>query len=254
MKAKTMLYFSPGRNNSKLQYLEKLTGKRVYTFSLLSGHTCPYARDCQSKVVVNTEGQKRIVDGMDTVFRCFSASQEALFPAVYNQRKHNTETILPLAAKSVDDAAILIQQSIPVDAGIIRIHVGGDFKTQAYFDAWLTVAVRNPNILFYAYTKSLPFWIKRLSDIPPNFILTASVGGYKDSLIEKHSLRFARVVATKAEAKRYKLTVDINDSIAALPENRHKNIGLLIHGVQPAGTKYSKIVHKNKGKKHYGIK
>jgi hypothetical protein len=72
--------------------------------------------------------------------------------------------------------ANLILESIPTDAQRIRIHVAGDFFSQAYFDAWLMVARSRPDIAFYAYTKSIPFWIHhRQSDLPENFKLNASL-------------------------------------------------------------------------------
>jgi len=44
-----------GKANAKLEALEKATGRKVYTFSLLSGHTCPYAKDCKSMAMIGTE-------------------------------------------------------------------------------------------------------------------------------------------------------------------------------------------------------
>ena len=55
------------------QYLE---GKKVYSFDLLSGFSCPFAKDCLSKATEDSEGKRTIKDGPHTKFRCFSASQE----------------------------------------------------------------------------------------------------------------------------------------------------------------------------------
>ena len=82
--------------NAKLEALydvpelqEHLEGKRkVYSFDLISGWSCPQAKDCLSKVVQIGESRK-IKDGKDCQFRCFTASQEALFPDTYNKRKRN---------------------------------------------------------------------------------------------------------------------------------------------------------------------
>lgn len=238
-----------GRGNAKLDALEKKLGKRVYTFSLLSGFTCPYAKDCKSSAVM-VNGKLKIVDGPDTLFRCFSASQEALFRNVYNSRLANG-AVVALASKSVADAALAIQENLPKKAGIIRIHVGGDFQTKNYFQAWLMVAAANPGVLFYAYTKSLPFWVwaKDLDIIPKNFVLTASYGGHRDDLIEKHNLRFAKVVYSVGEARKLKLAIDHDDSHAAKPG---KSFALLIHGAQPAGSAAGKAVRKLDGKGSYG--
>jgi hypothetical protein len=221
------LNFSPA--NIKLKVLEKLTGKKVYSFSLLSAHTCPGAKDCQSFAIETPQGV-RIRDGKHTKFRCFSASQEVLFPNVYKSRKENMN-ILPLAAQSIKQAAEIIVDNIPKKAGIIRIHVGGDFKTLAYFDTWNTVARMMPDINFYAYTKSIPFWVKRLGLIPNNLILTASIGGKYDDVAIQNGLRTATVYETIDDVPPG-IEHDEDDSHAALPELRDISFGLLLHGTQ----------------------
>jgi hypothetical protein len=240
-----------GRGNAKLDKLEAKTGKPVFTFSILSGHNCPYAKECKSMAVVDSQGKRHIQDGPDTLFRCFSASQEVLFTGVYNSRKSNSE-LIALAAIDIEAAAKAIIDNLPKKAGIVRIHVGGDFKTQAYFDAWVLAASLTPSVLFYAYTKSLPFWIKRRDTLPANFILTASQGGQRDDLINKHSLRHAKVVFSVGEARKLKLPIDHDDSHAALPKWKDKSFALLIHGTQPKGSEAAKAVSKLEGKGSYG--
>jgi hypothetical protein len=39
----------------------------------------------------------------------------------------------------------------------IRLHDSGDFFSRWYYETWVGVAEHNPDITFYAYTKSLPF-------------------------------------------------------------------------------------------------
>ena len=84
-----------GKANAKLIALQNKmqeisnNKQKLATFSLLSGHTCPYAKECLSKAVENSEGKRSIQDGPDTQFRCFSASQEAQYTGVYNSRKNN---------------------------------------------------------------------------------------------------------------------------------------------------------------------
>ncbi len=96
----------------------------------------------------------------------------------------------------------LINGSLPKNTGIVRIHVAGDFFSQQYLDAWYIVALRNPNILFYAYTKSLRFWVGGVTEMPTlhNFVLTASYGGRDDHMIDEFNLRYAKVVFSEAEA------------------------------------------------------
>lgn len=229
-----LVKFSNGEHNAKLRKLAKKLKAKVYTFSLLSGHTCPYAKECHSKAVQFPDGKWHIQDGPDTLFRCFSASQDVLFPSLREQRIFNTK-ILDVAALPMGDmqAGNVILNSLPHDAEIVRIHVGGDFKTQSYFDAWCLVANTRPDITFYAYTKSLPFWVKRLDRIPSNLHLTASYGGHRDELIAKHNLRFSKVVFSKTEAKKLGLEIDYDDSHAA---QAGPSFALLLHGTQPKNT------------------
>lgn len=229
-----------GRGNAKLDALEKVTGKKVFTFSLLSGFTCPYAKDCLSKAVIDSNGKRHIKDGPDTQFRCFSASQEVLFTNVYKQRAENFKQLRE--CKEREPMVQLIQSSLPKKAGIIRIHVGGDFFNQDYFDAWMIVANDNPDKIFYAYTKSLHFWVNRLSQLKAvkNYVLTASFGGRLDYLIDAYKLRYAKVVFSRSEAKQLKLPIDHDDSHAALPKLWNKSFALLLHGVQPKEAKLAK--------------
>lgn len=235
-----LLKFAPA--NSKLVKLQKATGRKVYSFSLMSGHNCPYAKDCKS-MAVQVDGKWKIQDGKDTVFRCFSASQEALLPMVRQARQYNVDAIMAVHTLGVNHMRNLIVASLPKDAGIVRIHVGGDFFSQAYFDAWIGVANLNPHIQFYAYTKSLPFWIKRIKDIPANLCLTASRGGTKDKLIKENGLIEAVVVGSESEAKAMGLEVDNDDSHAAITDKHQNSFALIVHGTQPKGGKFSKIVN-----------
>lgn len=219
VKIMPLLKFSQG--NAKL-------GKNIFTFSLPSGFACPHALDCLSKAHKETG---KITDGKATSFRCFSASQEALYPSVRKQRWHNFDTLKGLTSEQMSG---LIYLSIPGKANMVRIHVGGDFFSQAYFDAWVDVANRMSEVTFYAYTKSLPYWVSRIHDLPSNLILTASRGGRKDEMIKTYGLREAVVVFSVEEAEKMGLEIDHDDSHAF---TRGPSFALLIHGTQPKGSK-----------------
>jgi len=201
----------------------------VESVSLLSGHACPYAFECLAKVHKVT---RKLVDGKFAKHRCFSASNEASFPTVYNARKHNTD--LFQSCNSVGEMRDLMDVSIRKALDPFRIHIAGDFYNQMYFDAWMEYARDNSYRVFYAYTKSLPYWIKRMGDIPDNLSLTASYGGRADNLIEKNKLKYALVVNHPDEAKRLGLEIDHDDSHAIA--NDGQSFALLLHGTQKAGT------------------
>lgn len=219
----TLLKF--GQGNAKL-------GKFIATFSTPAGHTCPGAKDCLA--MANRQTGKLTV-GKDTQFRCFSASMETLFPKMRDARWHNFEQLK--SAKTVTAMARLISDSLPKGASVVRVHVGGDFFNESYFKAWMNVASSNPNILFYAYTKMINFWVQNILDIPKNFVLTASRGGKYDHLIVLYVLKNAEVVYSFEEAKRKGLRIDHDDSLARDPNV--KQFALLIHGKQQPGSKAS---------------
>ncbi len=209
-------------------------GKKIYTFSIVSGYTCPFAKDCLAKVDRITG---KLTDGPDTQFRCFSASQEALFPAVRKSRWNNFEKILNAIKNNT--LVDLILKNIPKKATIIRVHVAGDFFNQAYFNAWMQVARNRPDIIFYAYTKSIGFWINQLGNIPSNFKLNASYGGKQDNLIEQYNLKYAKVVFSVEQAGNLK--IDHDDTSAYM---RDESFCLLIHNTQPKGSEASKALSK----------
>lgn len=230
--------------NAKTKKLQRSTvagwltgGRKIYSFDILSGWSCPYANQCLSKVKVDN-GKRKVVDGPNTEFRCFSASQEVLLTPVYNSRKHNFQAMRN--AGDYRSMANLLVENLPNDSGIIRIHVAGDMFSQEYFDAWVLTAAACKDTLFYAYTKSLPYWVKRMGDIPDNLVLTASVGGRRDDMIAEHGLRSATVVGSQYAARKLKLPVDSDDSHAADPQRKNKNFALLIHGTQPKGSEMAK--------------
>ena len=254
-----MLKFS--KANAKTQALKNdseladyLTDKRkIYSLDLLSGYSCPYAEKCLSKAVVQPDGKRKIKDGKKTEFRCFSASQEVQYTNVYNSRKHNFDL---LRKQNHEEMVSLINGSLPENAGIVRIHVAGDFFSLPYMHAWYMVAALNPNVLFYAYTKSLKFWVGGINELPilHNFVLTASMGGTQDHVTENYGLRKTVVVFSEAEAAELGLEIDHDDSHAAKPSLRDQDFALLIHGTQPAGSKAAQALKELKGKGSYSRK
>ena len=224
-----------GQGNAKLADI-------IHTFSLPAGWTCPSAKECLSKADMNTG---RITDGKDCRFRCFAASNECRCLSVRVARWRNFNALKK--ARTVSAMANLIQRSLPFGVQKVRVHVSGDYYSEAYFLAWLNVAINNPNVIFYGYTKRCDLIVKYKAQFPGNFRLTASKGGKYDNLIEKHNLIFAEVVFTTEEARRKGLEIDHDDSHAIACD---KPYALLLHGTQPSGTEAGeawKIIKKTVG-------
>lgn len=229
-------------NNGKMAKLAKSpslqpyldNGQKVYSFDLLAGHSCPFAKRCLAKVEI-IDGKFKVIDGPDQEHRCYASMLEVR-PNVYNLHAHNYKALTSL--RTIDEMVEVIQAALPKDAGIVRIHSSGDFFNSTYFQAWLKVISHNPNVLFYAYTKCLPFWINNLETVErlSNLVLTASDGGTHDEFIVKHNLRQAIVTFSESEGLASGLEFDDDDSHAADPSKRDQSFLLLLHGSQPKGT------------------
>tara|TARA_R110000824_G_scaffold142457_2_gene309524 strand:+ start:765 stop:1352 length:588 start_codon:yes stop_codon:yes gene_type:complete len=165
----------------------------VYEWNLPTGWTCPSAKECLVKVDKLT-GK---MDNKSNAYKCYSASAER-FPGVRNSRWNNLE-------QSKDSLPPL-----PVKCKSVRIHASGDFYSQSYFDRWIEYCNANKDIEFWAYTKSLNYWERRLDEIPDNLILTASWGGKHDELISKYNLKSAMVISEM----KYDKPIDYNDDVA----------------------------------------
>lgn len=171
----------------------------VYEFNLPTGSTCPFALEC--KVTVDRVTGK--FDVKKGAYRCYASSAER-FPGVRNHRHKNFEF--------VKNGGV---PTLPKDCKAVRIHSAGDFFNQNYFDMWLKIATENPNIEFWAYTKSLTYWVKRLNEIPNNLILTASYGGKNDYLIKQYNLKNVKVYNDINEVPAHR-PIDNNDDFARL--------------------------------------
>lgn len=217
----------------KFQQGNAKLGKNIFTFSLPAGHACPFANECLSKADKLTG---KLTDGPNTQFRCFAASAEAVYPNVRIARWHNFDLLKKLNSVKATD---LILASLPKKANIVRIHVSGDFFNESYFLAWLQVAKLKPEVLFYAYTKSLIYWVNYIKDIPTNLVLNASEGGKLDAQISEHGLKFAKVVYSPEQAEELGLLIDHTDEAAYKTK---ESFALLIHGQQPKGSKASQSI------------
>jgi len=172
----------------------------VYEWNLPTGTTCPFALEC--KVTVDREtGKFDIKRGQ---YKCYAASAER-FPAVRTHRWNNFEHVLNGG-----------KPELPKDCKAVRIHASGDFYNQYYFDLWIQIANENPNVEFWAYTKSLKYWVNRINSIPSNLVLTASYGGKNDDLIELHNLKHVKVYKTINDVP-IGIQIDSNDDLARTP-------------------------------------
>lgn len=233
--------------------------KSTMIFNLPAGTTCPGADKCMAFVTLDSEGKRKVVDGANTQFRCFAASSEALFGAVYDSRQNNFNSIKNLLKNfSVGVAGKIVADMIQSQRKMkgknitthVRIHESGDFYSANYFAMWMHVCRLIPDLTFYAYSKNLPMILDYGMDLlPRNFYLTASMGGKFDNLIhEGYFPRYSVVLMNQAEADAKGLEVDHDETHCYTQDGP---FALLVHGTQPAGSVYGKAVQLRKKNKEF---
>jgi hypothetical protein len=227
--------------NEKLSFQKGSNAKldsSTWTFSLPAGWSCPGANDCKACADPDTG---RIMDSGRQKFRCYAATME-MRPSVRESRWRNFK-LLQNASLERNGMFDIILNSLPKNASKIRVHVSGDFFSQAYFNAWMQVAEAAPWTRFYAYTKSLGMvkhYINSGFKIPGNFVITASIGGVWDNLwpeleaANNKQLKSCTVVFHPSEAEELGLEIDHDDSHACIADG--KSFALLLHGTQKAGS------------------
>jgi hypothetical protein len=245
--------------NSKL-------GGDVLTFSLPAGWTCPFAKSCMKKVdrerkmdpekvgtfktskrtgeKVPYKGDVVVTKGKDSEYDCFAANQELQYDALRANRWHNFDLLKEAGDEGGSDAqAELIVKSIYYHFDTegakkeVRIHESGDFFNGEYLEAWIKVAQQMPNVKFYAYTKSIPyvkFAEEKLKNLP-NFSITFSEGGRRDSEMGDVDIKQAKVYNTPEEILKAGLILDLDDNLAKEKGGKEKNFALLVHGTQEKG-------------------
>lgn len=143
----------------------KLSSK-ILTWNLPPGWTCPNAGEC--------------------IGYCYAQKATKRWKHVRVSRYHNFE----LSKK--DTFVSMVNDYLKRYKGkIVRIHGSGDFYSIEYVEKWLQIIKDNPDIIFYAFTKS--FDLFSLDHLPSNFVLMQSTGSTIDHKID-WSHNTARVV------------------------------------------------------------
>jgi hypothetical protein len=196
--------------NSKLKKTSKINNKRVFNFGIIANKslegksTCPFAKGCL---------------GAD--YKCYAQKGAYSWPKVkeaYNNRYHLT---LKDSFVNIMNEAI---QKKKVD--ILRLHDSGDFYSIKYLNKWVDIANDNKDVIFYAYTKSIPFFKKNL-DIPNNLKIIFSEGSKKDNLINTTKDRHSRIFKDINSLLSAGYINASDNDLNAIQDN--KKVGLLLH-------------------------
>jgi hypothetical protein len=190
-----------------------------FTVNGVKQNTCPAALACRAV--------------------CYAKQGTYRFKNVVKSRTHNLNLSQrsDFASLIIDDLSTMVVKSRKCRKpyNVVRLHDAGDFYSQSYLDAWATVARAYPDVIFYAYTKSLHL---DLSVVPANLRITQSFGGRYDNLVnlgKPHSRIFSN---DKAREDAFYIDGNVSDVPAIEGDIA---IGLVYHGgrnLTPAQEKF----------------
>lgn len=179
----------------------KLKKDGIFCFNLPPISTCPCAGECKSY--------------------CYALQSAKRWPSV---RKGLAKRFLLSTTRN------FVDQIVPECEGkrYIRIHSSGDFYSEEYVRQWRMIALSNPNVQFYAYTKSVSLIKKHPHYWPKNLRIIFSYGGLQDNLIDPSKDRHCKIFATKAEldAAGY---VDVSESDLIAATTTSLKLGIVKH-------------------------
>lgn len=205
----------------------------TYNFSLPAVKTCPGAGACaygQADVSGLSTDERLAVADREAF--CFAYLEEKRYPSAKAYRQRMLE--LASSGKFVESINAELGRLVAKNKGkqiAIRVHASGDFFAPSYLLDWFLIAEQNPDILFYAYTKS--GWLgKRLANKrPANFVLIYSMGGQADDLINIEKDRHSKIFASAEEAVAAGYTPAHEDDAQAWSAPTTK-IGLVMFGAR----------------------
>jgi len=194
--------------NAKMKKTSKENKAKIFNFSIpayktKSGKvTCPFAKECVKYCYAQKGNYTR-----------FPVVQE-LMEEKYKISK--TNTFIPLMNEEIRKKK----------ATHVRIHDSGDFYSIAYLNKWVDIATQNTNVIFYAYTKSIKFFVNGLL-LPKNLKIIFSEGSKTDNLINTAKHRHARIFKSKELLSAAGYIDASNNDLKAITSN--KKVGLVYH-------------------------
>jgi hypothetical protein len=201
--------------NAKLKKTSLENKKRVLNFSLpayktASGKTvCPFAKDC--------------------IKYCYAQRGNYKYPAVIKGLNKRYELSKTADFVPMMNATILLERPTHV-----RIHDSGDFYSIKYLLKWVDIANANKDVIFYAYTKSIKFFVHKKFPLhldglllPENLKIIFSEGSKTDDLINVNRHRHARIFKTSEALLNAGYIDASNNDLLAITEN--KKVGLIYH-------------------------
>jgi hypothetical protein len=195
--------------NSKLKKAQQLRGALVATFSMPAQVTCPFAGECKKF--------------------CYAKKGNYCFKTV--KAKHEANRMASLEDNFTDliNLELLALRKQASKKGlslVIRLHDTGDIYNVDYIKKWAQIISQNPDVEFYAYTKSWVLVEKLIKS--PNWTMIPSEGGLLDSQLGNRPRAY--VIRKGEEPKLNGTVVGNNDDLRnrdAIKAGWH--VGLPIH-------------------------
>ena len=193
--------------NAKLKKTSIENKMRVMNFSLpayktITGKTvCPFAKDC--------------------IKYCYAQKGNYRYPSVIKGLNNRYELSKTADFVPQMNATIILQRPTHV-----RIHDSGDFYSPEYLKKWVQIANDNKEVIFYAYTKSIKFFVDGLL-LPKNLKIIFSEGSKTDDLINVAKDRHARIFKTVEELNAAGYIDASDNDLKAITSN--KKVGLVYH-------------------------
>lgn len=195
--------------NTKLKSTSKIINKRVFNFGITAYKSitgkiiCPFADKCV-KYCYAQKGAYSWSNVKPAFEKRYEITKQDNFIELMNKE---------IKRKKVD---------------FLRVHDSGDFYSNNYIQRWFKIANQNPNVNFYAYTKSIPLF-KGLA-IPENFDIIFSEGSKVDELINVKTDRHAKIFNSVEELEKAGyINASKNDLNATKFFTNNHKVGLVYH-------------------------
>ena len=194
--------------NAKMKKTSIKNNTKIFNFSIpayktKSGKvTCPFAKECVKYCYAQKGNYTR-------------------FPIIQELMEQKYEL-----SKTENFVNLMNNEITKKRAKYIRIHDSGDFYSIKYLNKWVQIAKDNKDVIFYAYTKSIKFFINGLL-LPKNLKIIFSEGSKTDNLINVNKHRHARIFKDITTLLNSGYIDASNNDLKAITSN--KKVGLVYH-------------------------
>jgi hypothetical protein len=211
----------------------KLKPSKIMAYNQLPGLTCPGKGDCFNWCFA-LSGMTAMPDQMNAYAENLGESERDDFVERVNKQFKGARANSPLTFKGKKWKKV------------VRIHAYGDFHTPKYVNKWRQIAKDNPDVFFYAYTKSfymqpMKEWMEEIHNgTVKNVKIIQSHGSkYDDKIDPKYPTAkvydsVEAIHSEKGKGEEKPKHCDADDSVAADPKN--KRVAIVSHGDTPCAS------------------